>query len=480
MAQQAQPRLIIFNPGYWINTEINHDFHHIIMKKVQLNNDQFMQYTRQNTPYPYDPAQKILYDDDGIVYLFFGMTKSQILGLQPIQNQGVTDHGLRLDDITFNITHNGQPRKFNVWKCVKKALNNNNNNGKAMYTLDLLRLLYTGHDIYQGPDINQYYTIDTGGDILLKSKDFTLPQVDGRQARTLHINILHSQATLGDSASKTLPDSKKYNKSRESYQIHSWQYTRQLRFNHNDHPVMSRFISNYDISCGYGTRYKVTQTWRLGGDTHYYTADANNDNNITTTTAEINEILPEVLRRRLITGNLHDNIWNKNCNFKKSGPGPNARSTLNKRDALSLSFQKKRSGDHLQALMAFRCGNNNNNDEVRQRENWTLVNSSNNNYKQAIFNGNIDHLNEIKVARLQFNRDENYAVTYDWVLLCYLLYLEENVYFQNKNTGTTFKFKFEPGQPVEPAVNGEPIERNNIILQGIGILVGFVRNLFGV
>ncbi len=475
MAQQP-PQLIIFSPGYWVNTEINHDFHHIIMKKVQLNNDQFMRYTRQNTPYPL-LEEKILYDDDGIVYLFFGMTKAQILALQPIQNQGATDHGLRLDNITFNITHNGQPRVLNVWKCVKAL----NNNGKAMYTLDLLRLLYTGHDIYGGQDINQYYTVDTGGDILLKSKNFTLPQVHGQQARILHINILHSQATLGDSASKTLPDSKKYNKSGERFQIHSWQYTRQLHFNHNDDPVMSRFISDYDISCGYGVRNKVTQTWRLGGNPHYYTADANNDNNITTTTAQINEILPEVLRKRLTTGDLDDHIWNKTCDFNKSGPD-NARSTLNKRDALSLSFQKKRSGDHLQALMAFRCGNNNNNnDEVRNIQNWTLVNSSNNDYKQAIFNGDPVPLNQIKERHLQFNNDENdenYIVTYDWVLLCYVLYLGENAVFQNKNTGTTIKFKSAPNQPLEQA-DDEEIQRDNIILQGIYILAGVVKKMFG-
>jgi len=476
MAQQPPP-LIIFSPGYWVNTEINHDFHHIIMKKVQLNNDQFMQYTRQNTPYPHQPQdQKILYDDDGIVYLFFGMTKAQILALQPkpIQDQDVTDHGLRLDDITFNITHNGQLRQLNVWKCVKAL----NNNGKALYTPDLLRLLYTGHHIYGDEDINQYYTVDTGGDILLKSKEFTLPQVPGQQARTLHINILHSQATLGDSASKTLPDSKKYTKSRPNYQIHSWQYTRQLHFNHTVHPVMSRFISDYDISCGYGTRYKVTQTWRLEDNPHYYTADANNDNNITTTTAEINEILPEVLRRKLMTGDLPPNTWDKNCNFNKSGPG-NARRTLNKRDALSLSFQKKRSGDHLQALMAFRCGNNNNNiqDEVRQRENWTLVNSSDNDYKQDIFSGDPVRLNPIKLRHLHFNNDENYVVTYDWVLLCYVLYLGENAVFQNKNTGTTIKFKSDPIQPADD----DPIQENNIniIFQGIGMLFGLVRNLFG-
>lgn len=480
MAQQ--PQLIIFSPGYWVNTEINHDFHHIIMKKVQLNNDQFIQYTRHNTPYPYDPTieQKILYDDDGIVYLFFGMTKAQILALQTkgIHDQGVTDHGLRLNDITFNITHNGEPRQLNVWKCVK-ALNNN----KTLYTPDLLRLLYTGHDIYEDQDINQYYTVDTGGDILLKSKEFTLPQDGDRNARTLHINILHSQATLGDSASKTLPDSKKYTKSRQNYKIHSWQYTKQLQFNHNDTPVMSRFISNYNISCGYGNRYKVTQTWRLGNETHYYTADANNDNNITTTTAEINEILPEVLRKRLTIGDLDDRIWNKTCNFNKNGPD-NIRSTLNKRDALSLSFQKKRSGDHLQALMAFRCGNNNNNnDQVIDIQNWTLVNSSDNDYKQAIISGNINDLTRIKEQRLQFNRDENYVVTYDWVLLCYVLYLGENALFQNKNTGTTFKFKSVPAVPEQNQppedLNDTEIQQQNIMLQGIGLLSGLVKKMFG-
>ena len=166
---------------------------------------------------------------------------------------------------------------------------------------------------------HMFFIIDTGDNFVQTLKSLTL-DLDGSPAPNIH--VIHSALTLGDSAPKTLPDSKNYNSNNRTVNLYSWYYHKKILVPKDDRLFMSGFevtTSKYQQTPGWKMRQDWKEDPRNPNKHVYQTFDSKCDNS-----------------KPVVKSYLNKNIKNLESNIREA----------------SLNMQKKRSGDYLQIWFA--------------------------------------------------------------------------------------------------------------------------------
>jgi hypothetical protein len=309
-----------FSRCNFINTEINHDLYEIIKKKtsnnpnfkeiVALNLDEEIPSTTDTGCNNKTSTDNIL-DDDDIVEKITRKTRFYWSNIS--ENVDHTFEPL-LMDTSFS---NSNSLRINGGSLPTIMRISKNNYNKLL--LNLFKSSITMPTSAAKPE-NIYFIIDVGDDLIdkLKKTDYNNYHIQ--------LNIIHSVFTIGDSASKTRPNSPKYVKencikSNKSMTSHSWLYENIWDINSNNKTFMSKYKIKSTLN---SAKWKISQEWYLPPETSlkYFTQDAHIDNN-----------------RTIVIKNLSPLIVKSSINQKE-------KTTMN------INFQKKRSGDYLQILAA--------------------------------------------------------------------------------------------------------------------------------
>ena len=416
----------------FINTEVNHDFGKAVEGSngtlfpitAQKNSTQIRASIRSNVDIcrvdnrQDSRGRPVVLNDEEIVQIFLRMSKADFIN-------GVPDAPVA----TGVLTSNGGYENVFVQKCTKALTAN----GKNMWT-NSLPGLFSGDNYITGPPqlgtfIPLFFVIDTGGEIIKAMKGLTPTTFP------LHLNILNSPATIGDSAGKTNPVAKIYKNSSPSIIINSWLYKktqRQFFYGHED------FMSSYNIQMGYNTTNDnfVSHNW-INPTTNaivFGTGNANIDNNITSCAARLTDLIPPDDMAQFSGGvDKGAGYWNREI---YTGTG------IIRQDDVSITLQRKRSGDHLQILFAKYFSNNSG--SYSPFENFfDLGVSSNEAIQEIAENGRGATLSEpLGINNPVIRLNNTYFVTIDWPALCFALYNKINVIFIHANTGTCIKFKW--------------------------------------
>ena len=220
-----------------------------------------------------------------------------------------------------------------------------------------------------------FFIIDTGDNLTkaLKSLNPTDPLI------TYRIHIMHSIYTLGDSARKSVPDSRKFNSLNPRVEIYSWLCTECFCIEPNDR----YFMSSFKIDWGFAqSNWKVRQRWFIGANRVYTTDDSKKTNN--------------------------------NTNVRKEY------TSLGNNDDRSLCTKKKLSGDHCQIWFARRFAAFIASGKCKPIISYnTSANSSISSFDELIPQGTKKEKRDIIKGRTFF-------LTGDWPAFSYALYVKLN------------------------------------------------------
>jgi len=236
----------------FIRTEINHDLNgplSIALNKVlqtKLN---------RNTGACQSLVDRPIYNDSDIVKAIIGLTSDQIRDL-PSNTENTIN--VRCGSAIIPTTCDSAMQPATIKKYNKP------------YNNSLLNLF---------PHRENFFIIDTGDNLVQTIKGLTIPPEN-----PFTVHVIHSMATLGDSAPKTLPDSPNYNiDGLPNVRIYSWYLSRPYQINIRNNLFMTSF--NIALSkTGGPTGWKISQRWTgqnpagAGVVEHLNTPDSKKDN----------------------------------------------------------------------------------------------------------------------------------------------------------------------------------------------------------
>ena len=387
----------MFSKCEFVPTEVNHDLNPPIGTKLMKNNqnirsmyktflDDGIQGCRN-----FDTTQ--FNNDDMIVQTILGLSIEQILNLE----QGVEIPRQVVTKTVFPSNSQSTTSQVKIHKC------NKNENGS--YDSRLFSI-FDADQLNEEGIIELFFVIDTGDNLVQTLKGLAVPTgING-----LIINVMHSQFTLGDSAPKTLPDSKNYTSSNPSVHLFSWYLTNNLTIPANDPLFMSSIRINSSLS---GTAWKVRQDWNTyyEGRTQlvYQTFDSKKENSKPLASKYLATNLP-ILENSYVIGDTPTTVEQVTTADNNALRTNNLLKTKKIQMDSSITILKKRSGDHGQVKYCndllttyFNSGN------------FIKVRSSiENNYKP--FQKNRGYYNK-----------KTFVITGDWPCFAFCIYNKINV-----------------------------------------------------
>jgi len=306
---QQQPRTEQFSKCNFVNTEINHDLNPPVSTRENTHDEDFLRISRsyldQNGVVGCNNFLDYFefFNDSAIVEKITGYTLPDIKNIEPNQ------------DIIFN-------------PLVKKVDNNRINSERIQANIKRYSKPYDSRlvNLFPNDQDDVFFIIDTGDNFVQILKGLTI-----NRETPLKINVIHSVVTLGDSAPKTLPDSKNYHSENRTVFLYSWYYSIPIEISANDDLFMSSFRINSNLS---GLGWKIRQDWYLDQALLYQTLDAKKENS---------KPLVKTYLSKNLTGAVNS-LRNTQANITEE--------TQEKIKTNSLNMQKKRSGDYLQIWIA--------------------------------------------------------------------------------------------------------------------------------
>jgi hypothetical protein len=348
-----------FDKCNFVNTEVNHDLNPPI--NTNLNNNIHFEkirtdlgpLCRSNINFN-DPSVQFS-NDAKIVETVLGMTIPNIINLPkniPLNVNVLISNNV--DGKSIMLTNGAT-----IYKCIKPYNNSS--------ILNLFNYTVVNNDTF--------CIIDTGDNLIQAVKAIYI------QPPVKNFNIIHSYATISDSAPKTKPDSKNYVNKNNTVGIYSWLYNKDYVINNNDPLLISKYKITNSIA---GLNWNIAQEWRE--------TPGNINTNYTTNNAHKENSKPLAI-----------------IDLKKQLLNP---TTINDKK-FSLSIQKKRSGDYSQIHAA----KNFPRDALTHTADFLLIRP---NPPTVNFSNKINGLTEDQI------RNATHFITGDWPAFAYSIYNKVN------------------------------------------------------
>jgi hypothetical protein len=342
----------------FLQTEVYHDLKPPVNATINRNQS-FVNSIRQNTGCNSVDTDMNFYDDPGIVTkIFSGITIKKLIS-----------------DPNY-IPSNNQSQQVNTKSGTKIVIIKRVNKPYNSTLLDLFNYHDTGNELHT------YNIIDTGDNLFQTLKGLTPPQNQGPTPNYI-FNIINTYHTIGDSAPKTRPDSKKYaSQQNNRIQLRSWLYippdtqvsTADSSYLISTHTIKSKI---------YGINWNIRQDWHdTANILIHQTFDSKKDNSKPT----VREQLAKLLNSQTLV------------------PAE-----------ISKTVQKKRSGDYLQVESAAKFPELSS--DPNQIQNYSLIRPHPN---PGIYLIGQQQLQNQAIA--QIIKNSTYFITGDWPAFAYAVY----------------------------------------------------------
>lgn len=409
----------------WPKTEVNHDFGtHKLFTASTLNSfDSFFNkalYTDVGTcssdDQKYSGRDIDLINDEAIVEKIFGKRKEYFRDL-------TNSNWSQIDVKCKSSAGKVEQKNISFLKIKKK---DNSKEYDKLLTSDIN--IFNKCHMADGGRFDVFFIQDVADAELLRQLKHTY---NGALSEKYYIHIINSVETIGDSASKILPDCKKMycykNKPHSTCntRLFSWLNTnnRTLTTDEYDEFMKTNYIitTSYDQQSNIKKRLIINQNWTKPGVAGEFYYDINQKNNRTTIIDEVKEHL------------------------NKSGDNQE------KKEKISRAFQRKRSGDYLQIYFAKKfpylkdeefkliLPDQKQLDILKSQESQSDSESSPNEWKYP--DAYQDKL--IEEVTPENKKKNTFIVTNDWPCLAYAIYNEVNVILHNNSPSCRYLLVFQ-------------------------------------